>query len=217
MAGLNELKYEIDSPSEPTGEGIIFIPGASGGALGSRWQGLADAAVRNGFCLLRFESWAGPKELEQKCIKEVRQEIDWLIGKLSQKGCRRIGIVAKSFGGMIALAYMNSLVGGMVLWAPALGVSQSPNITESTPFGEFENAQDINPGKEDLSGLKIPVRIIHGTADDVVDIGNSRKLIEALPSAELVTMLGAGHSFKPESCQKELFNKTLEFLKKVLK
>lgn len=48
-----------------------------------------------------------------------------------------------------------------------------------------------------LSKLKIPVVIIHGEADPLVNIQAARELATAIPNAKLITFPGMGHSLPP--------------------
>ncbi len=50
--------------------------------------------------------------------------------------------------------------------------------------------------KEQAREIKIPVLIIHGTADPIVPIENSRELAKYLENCTLVEIPGADHSYK---------------------
>jgi pimeloyl-ACP methyl ester carboxylesterase len=44
-----------------------------------------------------------------------------------------------------------------------------------------------------LGGIRVPTLVVHGTADNVVDVGNARLLAEAIPGARLEIFDGVGH------------------------
>jgi pimeloyl-ACP methyl ester carboxylesterase len=50
--------------------------------------------------------------------------------------------------------------------------------------------------QERIKEIRIPVLIIHGTADRVVPIENSRELAEQVENSRLVEVEGADHSYK---------------------
>jgi len=50
--------------------------------------------------------------------------------------------------------------------------------------------------KEQIREIKIPVLIIHGTADRVVPIENSRELARQFENSRLVEVQGADHNYK---------------------
>jgi pimeloyl-ACP methyl ester carboxylesterase len=50
--------------------------------------------------------------------------------------------------------------------------------------------------QERIKEIRIPVLIIHGTADRVVPIENSRELAKQLENSKLVEVEGADHSYK---------------------
>ena len=93
---------------------------------------------------------------------------------LESKGCKRIGIIGKSFGGCVALTYFNNKIGKMVLWAPAIGISDKSNIDywENRKGLTLSNLSRINLDKQTISKHSKPILIIHGTKDGIFPIAN---------------------------------------------
>lgn len=57
----------------------------------------------------------------------------------------------------------------------------------------FEMWEDEGVPELDPRGIELPVLVVHGTHDAVVEIESSRSLAALLPDAELVVLDGAGH------------------------
>ena len=210
------IKLKIYFPSEKSRTGVIFIPGVSGGALSERWDDFSNKIVESGFGLLRYESWKNGEELFKKTIRIVHEELDSLVEELKGHGFDDIVIVGKSFGGGLALTYRNPSIKHMVLWAPAIGVSDSSNVNESldTRLGNFKLMTDIKVDEGFLKDLNVRVDIIHGTSDDVIQLNNSRELVKILKNAELTIIDGADHSFKTKEHNEKLIKKTIELMKR---
>jgi pimeloyl-ACP methyl ester carboxylesterase len=67
--------------------------------------------------------------------------------------------------------------------------------------------------KEQLREIGIPVLIIHGTADRVVPIENSRELAKQFENSRLVEVQGADHSYKGK--EQEIARIIAEWIKEV--
>ena len=135
---------------------IIFCHGLESSPTGAKYQALSDAGLQ-----IRSPDFRG---------LNLQQRVDKLVPVLA--GCRQEGnkvlLVGSSYGGITAvLAAMAEpeAVGGMVLCAPALG------LTEPPAGGELE--------------ARVPVVIIHGTPDDVCPIRYSREFARQ-PGVRLV-------------------------------
>ncbi|MEM0438301.1 MAG: alpha/beta fold hydrolase [Candidatus Micrarchaeia archaeon] len=129
------------------------------------------------------------------------------------KGYSKIGIFGFSLGGYIALAALGkdpSIAGTAVLGAPVsnfadtfgkadLNEWKSSNMFNSRHLGvsiglNYSFYTDGLQYESKLSGISIPVLIIHGTDDDVVPIAQSEALVKRLKSAHLLRLDGATHS-----------------------
>jgi 3-oxoadipate enol-lactonase len=63
-----------------------------------------------------------------------------------------------------------------------------------------------------LKDVRVPVLVLHGTADKIIPFPNSGVLIEQIPSARLIEYPGAGHGFLVE-CADDLNEAVLHFLR----
>ncbi len=213
-----DVEAILHEPENRSNKAIFLIPGVSGKSLTDRYDDLAKVFVENGFAFLRYESWKNADELEDMNINIMHKEIDDVIEFLKQKDYDKIGIVGKSFGGGMALGYRNLSIKSMVLWAPAIGVSEKGNFDSvtNTFFKEFKQGLDIKLSKDFLSELKIPILIIGGTNDNVVDLKESEEKVKILDNAELFVVEGADHSYKTPEHKKIVIEKTVEFFKNSL-
>jgi pimeloyl-ACP methyl ester carboxylesterase len=70
------------------------------------------------------------------------------------------------------------------------------------PEGTMRQAAAIIIGdncdrREKLKNIHVPVVVIHGEADPVVNIEAGREVAAAIPGAKLITIPGMGHAFPP--------------------
>ena len=147
---VGEEKFPIQYLDKGSSAAILYVPGASGKAFtDKRCAALADRTQCN---ILRYESWQNEEGLNRKNISLFHKEIHELVTFLTQQGNREIYLVGKSLGGGLSLLYQDRRVRKMVLWSPAIGVSQEGNLREWTEklFGEIKGLQDIKVGYDTL-------------------------------------------------------------------
>ena len=192
--------------------GVIFLPGASGGAIGRRFDPIAKELVTAGYTTLRADLWGDG--LGEKTIEGIHAEMDALVALLKKQKLR-IAIVAKSIGGAFAITYHNPAVQALVLWSPAIGFGKENYAKLRTRrLSVVTHHSDLRIDDSLLSGIKIPVRIIHGGLDTVVPLANSQTLVTHLPHGDLYPIGDADHGFESERNQRALITATLSFLRK---
>lgn len=179
--GDGEYRGRLNTPDGGSERGILVIPGAGHGPFGTVFATFADTAEERGFTVARFETWADADELDAKTPDEHRREFEAGIEFLRSQGCDSVAIVAKSFGGRLALQHGPWSAERMVLWAPA------------ALFEAGESFPTLSA--EALASIDVPVRILQGEDDQVVSVENARQLAEHLPRGELVVFAGEDHSF----------------------
>ncbi|MHB9287506.1 alpha/beta hydrolase [Halobacteriales archaeon Cl-PHB] len=194
--GDDRYPGRLTVPDEPTDRGIIVIPGAGHGPFGDVFDRFATAAADAGFAVARFRTWADVDDLEAKTSADFAADLDAGVDFLRDGGCDTVSVVAKSFGGRLALEYPPDDLDRLVLWAPAVR------------FGADAADPSIEPA--DLASLDRPVRILQGDDDDTVPLENSRQIAEALPQGEVVVLEGEDHSFLTD--QDRVVGETLAFL-----
>lgn len=224
----------IDTPQKPSGYFVVFIPGLFANALTDAYTKLSQAFLDHDYSFLRYQSWRNDTELREKNFQLMNHELGKLFDFVRSRRLKKVGIVAKSFGGAITLSYMCPEIYGqqnrvepldtIVMWAPTIGVSDNPTIGGylNHPFSYFiedetnERIRNIKTTKDSIFGVTAPVRIIHGTNDDIIDIENSRALASFLCNAEVMPIEGADHSYawKNEQYDREFDHFTVDFFKK---
>lgn len=185
---------------ETVNRSLLVIPGISSDPYESPFNEVVDYAKEMGFSVVRLNQWSSSEDLEDKTLKDMHDLIDRALEKLDEEGYNYIGVLGKSFGGQLALTYPhNERFDFMILWAPAVGL-EGDNVDKwiSTPLGQASAATDISIDPSYLKNIDIPVKIIHGTDDEVVDLEVSEQLAQNLDKGELMRVEGGDHSFSSD-------------------
>lgn len=189
----------LNTPDGDAEQGILVIPGAGHGPFGDVFDRFSQAAATDGYTVARFETWQDTDDLDEKTPADFAAEIDAGIEFLRDEGCSSMHVVAKSFGGRLALEHVPDLdddaVANMVLWAPAI------------VFDEHPEAPTISAAE--LEAIRTPTRILQGD-EDQIPVENAAALVEHVQNGELVELPGEDHSFLND--QQRVIEETLAFL-----
>ncbi len=225
------LSAVIEGPQEKSKGGIILAHGLQGNKDSSaRYENgfhveLSRRLVLEGFTVLRFDFRGhGESEGEQTDVTLSGEVADLYaaIRYLRRLGLNKIGIIAASFAGGVAVVYAavkDENVGAIVLVCPTL--DYRPSLLESKPFwvdgdlseeaalelkrNGFLPHRDfcmgpvlINEAKiiipfEFMPRIRCPVLTIHGNRDSIVPYEMSQKYHKCNPDSELLTLDGADH------------------------
>ena len=157
-------------------------------------------------------------EFEELTPSKAVQDIVAAVRFLFTEGYSRIGLVGSSFGGNAALLAASQLpdTTALVLRAPVSDYAslwrerlsadelEEWRTTGKRYYGSFEGRnyqlgycyyEDSVSLNEYAAAEKVsaPTLLLHGTADDVVPITQSRKLARRMQDCELVELEGANH------------------------
>ncbi|QPV61681.1 alpha/beta hydrolase [Halosimplex litoreum] len=172
----------VNEPDEPADSGVLVLPGLNHGPFGDVFDEFARAAAEDGHLVARFETWADPDDLDAKSEDDMERELAAGVDFLRDRGRSPVSVVAKSFGGRLALTHLpREHVDRLVLWAPAVFV------------GEHDERPSITA--DELSDIDRPTRVLQGTADDI-PVENAREMADHLPNGESVVLPGEDHSFQ---------------------
>lgn len=189
----------LNTPDAESEHGILVVPGAGHGPFGDVFDRFARTAAENGFTVARFETWETREDLDEKTDADFAAEIEAGIEFVHESGCSSVHVVAKSFGGRLALEHVPDLGGAavdrMVLWAPAI------------LFEEHPEAPTISA--DELTAIELPARILQGD-EDQIPVENAAALAEHLPNGEHIELPGEDHSFQHD--QDRIVEETLAFL-----
>ncbi|GJJ05262.1 peptidase S9 [Duganella rhizosphaerae] len=151
--------------------------------------------------------------------------IEWL-GKQSFVDAKRVGVFGWSYGGFMTLRLLAEASDKI-----AMGVSVAP-VTDWSLYDTHYTEQFMGTPKENaagyasggvyshLDGLKSPLLLMHGMADDNVLFTNTTRMIDALVKRnvhfELMTYPGAKHGISGRGPQRHVYGNIEAFFKKNL-
>lgn len=211
----SETEVLIETPTNPTDKVVIFLPGISGGAFSDRFMPMVEAGVGAGFAIARVRAWENVQEVGQKNLSQIYSDINAVITLLQKQGYTSIFGIGKSFGGMIMLTLPSQNIKTKVLWAPAIGVTESGSNIDtyfSIQLGSLQSLLDMKVDRAFLEKIETPILIIHGTADNDIPFSNSEQLVSMLPNAKLIAIDGADHSYRTKEHEGAVIEVTMDFL-----
>jgi dipeptidyl-peptidase-4 len=168
---------------------------------------------------------ANYKQLGTVEVEDQLSGVEWL-SKQSFVDAKRIGVFGWSYGGFMTLRLLSQASDKI-----AMGVSVAPvtdwklydtHYTEqfmSTPVANAEGYQQSSIYAH-VDGLKSPLLLMHGMADDNVLFTNTTRMIDALVNRnvhfELMTYPGAKHGISSRAGQRHVYGNIEAFFKKNL-
>jgi dipeptidyl-peptidase-4 len=159
-------------------------------------------------------------------VEDQLTGIEWL-GQQSFVDAKRIGVFGWSYGGFMTLRLLAEASDKI-----AMGVSVAP-VTDWTLYDTHYTEQFMGTPKDNaagyaysgvyshLDGLKSPLLLMHGMADDNVLFTNTTRMIDALVKRnvhfELMTYPGGKHGISGRAPQRHVYGNIEAFFKKNLK
>lgn len=192
---------------------ILYIPGTSGLKDMSRIEYLGEKARNAGYNFSFLQTWSDDNDLQSKTLKSILESIDLSISKLAESG--EVYVVAKSFGGGIMLLRSWPQISKMVLWAPAVALSEknSYDATKDIELKNLSSVFEIMTDPSTLSQMSTPTLLIRGTQDTAVPLSPLQSITEHLPHGMFREIQDMGHSPKTEPELETLVTETILFFK----
>ncbi|NRR30955.1 S9 family peptidase [Oxalobacteraceae bacterium] len=165
------------------------------------------------------------KNLGKHEVEDQLSGIEWL-GQQSFVDAKRIGVFGWSYGGFMTLRLLAEASDKI-----AMGVSVAP-VTDWSLYDTHYTEQFLSMPKENadgyrdsgvyahLDGLKSPLLLMHGMADDNVLFTNTTRMIDALVNRnihfELMTYPGGKHGMSSRAQQRHIYGYIAGFFQKNL-
>ena len=210
------LDYAYHAGAENSSDLVVLGHGVTGNKDRPFIVVLAETLAAAGLPALRF-SFSGNGDSGGRFVDStISKEVDDLGAVLDAAADRRICYVGHSMGGAVGVLRASRdnrirllvSLAGMVHTAafnerefgdvtPDAGdMWDEPDCPLSRTYVEDMNA--ISSVLDRASAVAVPWLLIHGSADDVVPIGDSRDIVAAQATANLVELSGADHVFSKD-------------------
>lgn len=219
-----KLFAKLDTADNSSGKMPLFIliHGLTGQMDEAQLEGARDVAIANGMACLRVDMYGHGKsdgKFENHNLLEWVSEIIYVIDYARELDfVTDIYLAGHSQGGLAAIlaaALKSDQIKSLVLMSPAINIVYSSkngdffgtkfdknNLPETVHFRDgyeikgnyFRVARSINVD-EAIAAYKGPVLVVHGTADDAVDVIYGKEVAEKYVDATLKLIEGDTHCF----------------------
>ncbi len=191
---------------------VVFIPGISGGAASSRFAPLVDVCLSAGYPIACVDMWKSEAEVLEKTPTQLLDALSEVFEYLQSLGYTDCIAVGKSLGAGLLLIHHHAMIRKKILWSPAVSVGDIDTFSQyaDVKYADIHELMSLN--REHIENDQAEVCIIHGTADTIVPISNSRNIIQMTKDGKLVEIENATHSFKTPEEEESLMLATRTFL-----
>ena len=214
----NKVSAILSTPDHEDKQGIpivIMCHGLGTGKDSATNLALERIFLKQGIATFRFDFFAhGESEgkVENRSVTLFVNDILKAIEYVKNKGYNRMGICGASLGGVAAViaASKTPYLSVMVLKAAGMGNSRNmPNYKK-----EFDAKTWIEAGKK----VGIPTLIVHGTADEEVEVKLGKELASSIKGSLLELVEGADHMFsKKEDFERMVKDISTFMIRNILK
>lgn len=218
---------KLFSPESETKSCVIFCHGLFSTKDGYKITRLSEGIVRAGFALFTFDfSCVGESDgnMEELSIFQEILDLESAVSFCKEKGFEKLHLFGSSMGALVCLMHAKNndeSIASVSLIAPPLDLRELyekaasiDNLETLADDGKtrldgvmlnnsfFKEALAIFP-KEAAKSISVPVLIIHGEKDDVVDPENAYRLMRLFKGNRTLIIIGDGdHNLtRPEDIQ----------------
>ena len=200
-----QLSGYLFRPEGPAAAGVIILHGYGGDATSTGWTGAQFA--KEGFAALSLSQrgWLGSTGDEDQGLRQPDDALAALAWLRSQPGCHGpVALLGYSQGGQVALlaaARPGADLLGVVAFFPPTDLAAWARDSKQAGIADYL-ADFVAPA--DLAAcspvfvadkIRCPALLVHGDADTVVPISQSRAMVAANPAIRLQEVAGATHAF----------------------
>lgn len=212
------LTFDVFKPAQANGAGILFI--VSGGWI-SRWYppeksvGKLQPFLDRGFTIFAVRHGSSPRFKVPEAVTDVRKAVHFIREHAADYGVDpdRLGVHGGSAGGHLSLMLgldpeenggSVDRVAAVVAYFPPIDLRTMAGPSRRFPALDFdpELAPSISPILF-VTPDDPPTLLIHGDADRLVPLSNSRDIHAALQEQSVTTDIlileGAGHGFRGDA------------------
>lgn len=244
-AGEEKLVGTWEKPdNSDRGYPLVVLATGDGpnGSKGQTWQQMVPMLMQRGIGTFLFD-FAGlghtydeeayrSLTLSRGC-RDFRAVMDFVLSN-GEHDKNRIGVIGASFGGNVALleAWKFPQIKAIGLksastfmpegYQDELGVSKMEEWGRVGYLEEVGHTYDIvidalfHNTYEAASHIKVPVRIVHGTADSSVPIRHARDLLKVLTNGTIFEITGADHWYAEGDEWEQMANNIVSFMQENL-
>lgn len=230
----------LSEPAGRKDVAMIICHGFRSDKNGESSQALKKEFNKHGVSTLRFDFYGHGESdgaFEDVTVSEAADDALKAVAYLKNKGYKKTGLAGTSFGGIAAIVAASKSDDLFVLclrcpvsdyWDKELHKRGAEGIAEWKRRGyvEYEDydrrkfrlkysfIEDFNKNDayEAAKNIEIPTIIVHGDADEVVPVAQSRKLAKTIKSSRLEIIKGADHNFSKESDFKKSISLVVDFI-----
>ncbi len=231
----------LSEPSRDAGRLMVVLCHGFGTSKDSRtYLRLEEQLFLAGISTFRFDFF-GHGESEGRfaeiTVSEAVNDVLAAINQVKDAGCRRIGLVGSSFGGLAALVAAPQVPDLCLLalkspvsdYISRLFVTRDGHDLEAwkeqgfiqIPDGEghltklnYKFYQDAEKASGYTAADKItaPTLIVHGDQDESVPVEQSRNLAQIIPNCQLKILKGADHRYSQDTDFERMLNLIASFI-----
>jgi len=218
----------------------VLCHGHSSGKNNKTFQAVVPVLNSQGISTFRFDFYGNGEsdgKFEESDLSESIDDTLQAIKLVKEGSFKKIILVGSSFGGLNSniTASMSRDLHALILKSPVSDYSEVfLNRYGESGMKKWKQRGQILYNPEDSRGLKlnysfvqdyrkydayktagqikIPVLIIHGSADEIVPMSQSQKLVKLIPNAKLVLVKNSDHRYTEDKKFKQMIKLISDFI-----
>jgi uncharacterized protein len=211
-------RHREAAPADTVPAAVLFLHG-NAGHLGHRTfqaQGMLPAGVSVFLLGYRGYGRSEGRPDEAGTIADAEAALDWISERVG--GEARVVVHGRSLGGAVAagLAARRPGLAGLVLESTFTDLEEMGAATYPfLPGFLFRRLRGHHDTMGRVRDARMPVLVVHGTADALVPFRMGEALAGAAPTSSLVAVDGAGHNDLPFVAGPDYFRQVADFVRRV--